>query len=90
MKAEKITLILNHLRSIRKRGDNMNINADDLDEMLGGFFIGLEEANDESLAEILVVLHRSANDLLIEAQRRGILDKVMKKAMTLDGAPNQN
>lgn len=43
--------------------------------------------SDEEISEALVIFNEAAQKLLIEAQRRGVLEEVMDNAMKLQGAP---
>lgn len=80
--------MLDHRRTTRKRGENMNI-LYALVEVFADLQNEIEGADDNELAELLVLLHQQANIILMEAKRRDVLEVVMKRAMTLDGAPEQ-
>jgi hypothetical protein len=49
----------------------------------------METYSDEDISEALALFNTTASKLLIECQRRGILENVMKRAMELQGAPKE-
>lgn len=49
----------------------------------------VDKYTDDEISEALVLFNETAQKLLMEAQRRGILQEIMNKAMELQGAPKK-
>jgi hypothetical protein len=76
---------------VNEQGEDLGEIHVELEEYLTSFTDPdlIEHLEDESISEALALFNSTASKLLIECQRRGILEEVMKKAMELQGAPTE-